>query len=251
MQETKQLELLTIRYEELLRKELKLEAVAKTIAEREHDIILREERIDDKLQSLSTQRQQFKEEKLCSAKIEQRLWWIEDRAQMDVEDQLSYLLREQHKCVARMEEAQRYHQKVNRDKVLWSQNMEQQRLKLNTLVDEKLEQVSIIEVNIKERLRELGKAESAVRKEKKELEEWSSTLRKELTEEKEHIQIEKERMNVMYLELEEMANLGFRNLPMQTANRGSKVEESKYRNAPLKAEQEKHVAAAPVEADPL
>ena len=32
-------------------------------------------------------------------------------------------------------------------------------MKLNTLVDEKLEQVSIIEVNIKERLRELGKAE--------------------------------------------------------------------------------------------
>jgi len=46
-------------------------------------------------------------------------------------------------------------------------------------------------------------------------------------------------MNVMYLELEEMANLGFRNLPMQTANRASKVAESKYANAPLKAEQEK------------
>jgi hypothetical protein len=57
MQETKQLELLTIRYEELLRKELKLEAVAKTIAEREHEIIMREERIDDKLQTLSIQRQ--------------------------------------------------------------------------------------------------------------------------------------------------------------------------------------------------
>jgi hypothetical protein len=54
MQETKQLEFLTIRYEDLLRKELKLEAVAKTIAEREHEIIMREERIDDKLQSLST-----------------------------------------------------------------------------------------------------------------------------------------------------------------------------------------------------
>ena len=134
-----------------------------------------------------------------------------------------------------MEEAQRYHQKVSRDKILWSQNMEQQRLKLNTLVDEKLEQVSIIEINIKERLRELGKAESAVRKEKKELEARATTLRKELAEEKEHIQIEKERMNVMYLELEEMANLGFRNLPMQTANRGSKVEVPKCLNVPLKA----------------
>jgi hypothetical protein len=42
-------------------------------------------------------------------------------------------------------------------------------------------------------------------------------------------------MNVMYLELEEMANLGFRNLPMQTANRSSKVEVPKYLNVPLKA----------------
>ena len=101
--------MLTIRYEELLRKELKLEAVAKTIAEREHEIIVREERIDEKLQMLSSQRQQFKDEKLCSAKIEQRLRWIEDRAQMEVEDQLSYLVREQNKAMARMEEAQRYH----------------------------------------------------------------------------------------------------------------------------------------------
>ena len=40
----------------------------------------------------------------------------------------------------------------------------------------------------------------------------------------------------MYLELEEMANLGFRNLPMQTANRSSKVEESKLVNVHIKAE---------------
>ena len=55
----------------------------------------------------------------------------------------------------------------------------------------------------------------------------------------------------MYLELEEMANLGFRNLPMQTANRSSKVEESKYANAPLKAEEEKQAATKPEEEDPL
>jgi|LauGreDrversion4_2_1035121.scaffolds.fasta_scaffold106785_2 hypothetical protein len=48
-QETNKLELLTLNYEELLRKELKLEAIAKTIAERDRELIIREERIDEKL----------------------------------------------------------------------------------------------------------------------------------------------------------------------------------------------------------
>lgn len=46
VEETKKLELLTLNYEDLLRKELKLEAVAGTIAQKERDLTLREERID-------------------------------------------------------------------------------------------------------------------------------------------------------------------------------------------------------------
>jgi|LauGreDrversion4_2_1035121.scaffolds.fasta_scaffold106785_4 hypothetical protein len=44
--------------------------------------------------------------------------------------------------------------------------MDQQRIKLNSLVDEKLEQVQIIEVNIKQRLQELGRAEKAIKKDR-------------------------------------------------------------------------------------
>jgi DNA-binding transcriptional regulator LsrR (DeoR family) len=46
-------------------------------------------------------------------------------------------------------------------------HVDQQRIKLNNLVDEKLEQVSIIEINIKERIKELSKAERALKKERK------------------------------------------------------------------------------------
>ena len=45
---------------------------------------------------------------------------------------------------------------------------------------------------------------------------------KEIDDERQYNKLEKERLNLMYLELEEMTNNGFRNLPMQTANRSVK-----------------------------
>jgi hypothetical protein len=57
---------------------------------------------------------------LCSEKIERRIRRIENVAQMEVEDMLSYLERERDKCIARMREAREYKEDTDRDKERWN-----------------------------------------------------------------------------------------------------------------------------------
>ena len=87
--ETKKLELLTFDYDQVLRKELKLEGIARTVAERERVLIVRENKIDQKIEQINKQRRKLQDELLSSAKIEKRIKRIEDRAQMEVEDAIS------------------------------------------------------------------------------------------------------------------------------------------------------------------
>ncbi len=58
---------------------------------------------------------------------------------MELEDNIAYLQREKDKCVERMIQTQRYHEQVSQDKKRWESHVEMQKVKLNQLVDEKLE----------------------------------------------------------------------------------------------------------------
>lgn len=69
---------------------------------------------------------------------------------MIIEDNMSYLERERSKCMTRMKEAEELKVVLTSEKQRWSSGVNEQQKKLQLLVDEKREQVLVMEVSMRQ-----------------------------------------------------------------------------------------------------
>ncbi len=78
-QESKKLQVLTNRYEEMLEKEMQIQQIAQQIMIKEAQMDNRELAIDKKLKMIEKERHDFKQDRLCSLKIEKTFIQIKDQ----------------------------------------------------------------------------------------------------------------------------------------------------------------------------
>ena len=109
---------------------------------------------------------------------------------MELEDFRSLCYREQLKALNFVSEAQYLKAHYEQEYANNQQNLDAQKAHLNTLIDEKLEQVSIVELTIKQRIEQLNERTRKLKEEKQSFDKYKAQSLKEIAEEKAVVQEE-------------------------------------------------------------
>ena len=97
---------------------------------------------------------------------------------------LSYLERERAKCLSRMSEAQEFRDQFEHERASWAKGVELQQAKMERLIDEKMEEVQVIEINIRRQKEEIIVMRRQMEKERAEMSRHNMIKQKELEEER-------------------------------------------------------------------
>ncbi|CDW82867.1 UNKNOWN [Stylonychia lemnae] len=206
-QNLKKLQILTKDYEAILQKEYEMTKLAEEIRTSKQLVETQKQELERTHRQIMTQREYLQREKLDGDKVDKYIQRVKDQTQMIVEDNMSYLERERNKCLTRMKEADELKNILTTEKNRWSQGVNDQQKKLQTLVDEKREQVLVMEVSMRQQIKEIRERQEQQEKREKELEDKFRQQQREIDQEKQELQREKEDVKCLILELEEKTSI--------------------------------------------
>eukprot|EP00347_Sterkiella_histriomuscorum_P021666 403333186 len=202
-QNLKKLQILTKDYETILQKEYEMTKLAEEIRSSKQQIEQQKSELDITIRKITTQREHLQREQLDANKVDRHIARIKDQTQMIIEDSMSYLQRERDKCLQRMKEADELTTYLKQEKKRWAQGVNDQQTKLQTLVDEKREQVLVMEVSMRQQIKEIRERQELLARRENEFEEIMRLKNEEIEHERGLIEKEKEDVKCLMLEFEE------------------------------------------------
>lgn len=138
-QNLKKLQLLTADYEKMLQKEYEMQKMVDEIRESQTIFQSQQQCIEHEKQYIEQERQALKTDQLDAEKVRKHVARVEERAQMKIEDMLTWIAREKEKCQKMMEETWEMRKHLHNEKERWSCGVEDQQKKLELLVEDKRE----------------------------------------------------------------------------------------------------------------